>query len=131
MTSRHALESRVDFLPMDKIFIDGLKIPCVIGIFPWERKIRQPIVIDLEFPANIRKASRTDKIQDAVDYKKISKFTLSFVGKSQFFLIETLAEKLAAALIKKFHLREIQLRVSKPGALRHANNVGLVINRKK
>ena len=116
---------------MDKIFIEGLKIPCIIGIFDWERKIRQPILIDLEFPADIRKAAKSDQIKDAVDYKKISKFILTYVGKSRFFLIETLAEKLAAELLKKFHLKEIQLQVSKPGALRHAKNVGLVITRKR
>lgn len=115
----------------DKIFIHGLKVRCIIGIFAWERKIRQKISLDLEFPADIQKAARRDRIEDTVDYKKISKHTLAFVEKSRFFLIETLAEKLAAELLKKFELREITIRLSKPGALRFSDNVGLEITRKK
>ncbi len=115
----------------DKIFIEGLKIPCIIGIFDWERKTKQTILIDLEISTNIRKAAKSDQIKDAVDYKSISKFILNYVQKSRFFLIETLAERLAALLLKTFKLPEIRLRVSKPGALRHSKNVGIEIFRRR
>lgn len=115
----------------DMIFIESLKVPCVIGIFDWERRIKQTVWIDLELPANLRKASRSDHIRDAVDYKAVAKHILDFVGKSRFFLIETLAERLAASLLKTFRLREVTLRVSKPGALRHSKNVGVKITRKR
>ncbi len=115
----------------DKIFLQGLETKCLIGIFDWERKIRQKIVIDLEFPANIRKAAKKDRIQDTVDYKKIAKTTLAFVSKSRFYLIETLAEKLAQKLLKDFSLTHIKVRISKPGAIRYSRNVGIEISRKK
>lgn len=115
----------------DKIFIEQLEAKCRIGIYTWERKILQKITVDLEFPADIRKASRRDKIEDTVDYKSIAKYVLQFIGESEFFLIETLAEKLAASLLKKFKLEKICLRLSKPGALRHSKNVGLEITRKR
>jgi dihydroneopterin aldolase len=115
----------------DKIFIEGLEARCKIGIFDWERKILQKITLDLELPADLRKAARRDRIQDTVDYKSITKFTLEFVGKSEFFLIETLAEKLSQALLKKFRLKQIKIRLSKPGALRHSKNVGVEILRKR
>ncbi len=115
----------------DKIFIQGLQARCIIGIFDWERKVRQKITIDLEFPADIRKAARRDSIEDTADYKKIAKHTLSFIGKSKFFLVETLAEKLAAELLKKFGLSEIKICLSKPGALRFCKNVGIEITRQK
>lgn len=115
----------------DKIFIQGLQTKCRIGIFDWERKTLQKIVLDLEFPANIRKAARKDRIQDALDYKKIAKHALEFVSKSQYFLIETLAEKLAASILKNFPVFKIRLRVSKPGALRFSKNVGVEITRKR
>lgn len=114
----------------DKIFIEALKIPCIIGIFDWERKTKQTLLIDLEIATDIRKAAKSDKIQDAVDYKNISKFILAYVTKSRFFLIETLAERLASLLLKTFKLREIRLRVSKPGAIRHSKNVGIEIIRR-
>lgn len=115
----------------DKIFLQGLAVRCKIGIFEWERKVRQKIVIDLEMPADVRKASRKDQIQDALDYKAIAKHIITFVSQSEYFLIETLAEKLAARLLEKFELPEILLRVSKPGAIRGSQNVGIEIKRKR
>lgn len=115
----------------DKIFLEGLEIPCVIGIFDWERKIRQKVVIDLEFPVDVRKAARKDRIQDALDYKRLAKGIIAFVSQSRFYLIETLAESLSRHLLKEFPLREIRLRISKPGAIRRAKNVAIEIYRKK
>lgn len=121
----------LDSPPMsDRIFIEALEIPCIIGIFDWERKQKQTVMIDLEFPANVRKAAKQDRIKDAVDYKKISKFVIQTVSESRFQLIETLAETLAGKLLKKFRLKSIRLRVSKPGALRGAKNVGIEIKRR-
>jgi dihydroneopterin aldolase len=115
----------------DLIFIEGLEAKCKIGIFDWERKILQKIVLDLEFPADIRKAARKDRIEDTVDYKAIAKFTLRYIEKSEFFLIETLAERLAELLLKNFRMKEIKLRLSKPGALRSSKNVGIQIIRRR
>ena len=115
----------------DTIFLEALEVKCRIGISDWERRIKQKILIDLEFPANIRHAARRDNIQDTLDYKKIAKETIAFVSASSFFLIETLAEKLAALLLGKFKLRQIRIRISKPGAIRGAKNVGVEIIRKR
>ncbi len=115
----------------DKIFIEQLEAKCKIGIFDWERKILQKILVDLEFPADIRKAARRDRIQDTTDYKAISKQTVEFISKSKFYLIETLAEKLAEFLLKNHPISAIKIRLSKPGALRNSKNVGLEIIRKK
>lgn len=113
----------------DKIFLQGLEVRCIIGIFDWERKKRQKVVIDLEFPANIAKAAKRDRIKDTVDYKRIAKRTISFVEKSRYQLIETLAERLASRLLKEFRLSGLTLRVSKPGAVRGSKNVGVLITR--
>ena len=115
----------------DKIFLEGLEVRCRIGIFGWERKIRQKVAIDLEFPADTRKAAKKDRIGDAVDYKRIAKHTFAFVRKSEFYLIETLAERLAGSLLKAFSLPEVRVRVSKPGAIRGAKTAAVEITRKK
>ena len=104
---------------------------CIIGIFDWERKTPQKILIDLEFPADIRRAANTDHINDTLDYKRIAKRILDYVSKSSFQLIETLAEKLADLLLSELGLRSVTLRISKPGALRGSKNVGVEITRKK
>ena len=115
----------------DKIFLEGLEVKCCIGIFDWERKIKQKVRIDLEFPADIRKAARHDHIKDTIDYKRLAKQTIGFVSGSRFYLIETLAERLAQLLLKNSSLPEIRVRISKPGAIRGAKNVGVEIIRKR
>ena len=87
--------------------------------------------MDLEFPADIRKAARKDRIKDTADYKKIAKRAIAFAATSQFFLIETMAERLAQILLKEFSLKQIRIRLSKPGALRFSKNVGVEIIRKR
>ena len=116
---------------MDKIFLEALEIECIIGIFDWEREQKQKVLIDFEFPADIRKAAATDSIEDTIDYKSISKRTIDFVSSSSYQLIETLAEKLAEMILTEFELPEITLRVSKPGAVRGSKNVGIQITRQR
>ncbi len=114
----------------DKIFLERLEVPCIIGIYDWERKIKQKVWIDLEMPADARRAAAKDSIEATLDYKGLAKRTLQFVSESKFQLIETLAEKLAAVLLKEFKLPELRLRVSKPGAVRGSKNVGIEIHRR-
>ncbi len=113
----------------DKIFLQGLEIRCVIGTLPRERKKKQKVVIDLEFPAPVRKAARRDDLRDALNYQAIARHATKFVSQSRFYLIETLAERLAKTLLKKFRLQEILLRVSKPKAIPNAKNTGVEIRR--
>ncbi len=115
----------------DKIFLEDLEARCIIGIFDWERKTKQKILISFEFPVDIRRAARRDDIRDTIDYKSIAKRVLNFVNESRYYLIETLAEKLAGLILKEFKLAEIKIRVSKPGAVRGSKNVGVEIVRKK
>ncbi|MCM8776531.1 MAG: dihydroneopterin aldolase [Candidatus Omnitrophica bacterium] len=115
----------------DKVFLEALQAKCIIGIFDWERKIKQKVLIDLEIPSDVKKAAGRDRIQDALDYKQIAKHTLRFVSKSRFYLIETLAERLAESLLRKFRLPAVKIRVSKPGAIRGARSVGVEMTRRK
>ena len=115
----------------DRIFLEGLESRCVIGIFDWERKLKQKILIDLEFPTDTRKAARSDRIDSTINYKEIAKLLLREVPKSRFQLVETLAEFIAELCLKRFFLPEITVRVSKPGAIRGSRNVGVQITRKR
>ena len=113
----------------DYITLRGLKIKCIIGIFYWERRRKQNVLIDLKFPCDIHRASRTDRIEDTIDYKKIAKTVIAFVEKSRFRLVETLAEKIADLLLGQFELPELSLSVLKPGAIRGSKSVGITIHR--
>jgi dihydroneopterin aldolase len=115
----------------DTVFVHELKVETIIGIWGWERKIRQMVSIDLEMGADIRRAAETDSINDTLNYKAISKRVQQFVADSEFQLVETMAEKIAELVLQEFKVPWIQVRVSKPGAIRGAKNVGILIHRSK
>ena len=114
---------------MDKIFLHELKIETIIGIWEWERKIRQTVVIDLEMAADIAKAAATDDVADTLNYKLVAKRLQAFVGESSFQLVETLAERIAAIVREEFGVSWVKVTVHKPGAIRGSRDVGVIIER--
>ena len=114
---------------MDKVFIEALEIECVIGIYDWERKILQPIVLDIEMDFDNRGPAASDDIADTLDYKAISKRLIQFVGDSNFGLVEALAESCCRIIIEEFGVAQVRLKLSKIGAVRGAKAVGVIINR--
>lgn len=114
---------------MDKIFLSGLKVDTVIGIWEWERKIRQTVVIDLEMSADIAKAAATDRVEDTLNYKLVAKRIQSFVTDSSFQLVETLAERVASIVRDEFDVQWVKVRVNKPGAIRGSRDVGVLVER--
>lgn len=116
---------------MDIVYIRELEIETVIGIFDWERKIKQTVSLDLEMASDNRKAAASDKIEDAVDYKSVSKRIIDFVEKSEFQLVETMAEEITAIIMNEFKVPWVRLRLSKPGAVRGSKDVGVIIERER
>jgi dihydroneopterin aldolase len=114
---------------MDKIFIHALKTEAIIGIFDWERQVKQTVIVDLEISADVRKAALSDSIEDTLNYKRVAKRVLAFVEGSQFHLVETLAEHIAMLLLEDFGLAWVRLSLSKPGAIRSSRDVGVVVER--
>jgi len=114
---------------MDIVFISDLRIDTLIGIYGWERRIRQTISLDLEMGADIRKAAATDAIEDTLNYKAVAKRLIDFVGNSEYQLVETLAEEIAAIVLHEFAVPWLKLTVHKPGAVRGSRDVGVVIER--
>ncbi len=114
---------------MDIIFLHEMKVDTVIGIWDWERKIRQTVVIDLEMATDIRKAAASDRVDDTLNYKNVAKRLQQFVAESEFQLVETLAENIAAIVNDEFGVPWVRVRVNKPGAIRGASDVGVLIER--
>ena len=113
----------------DKIYIKNLVIETIIGIFDWEREVKQKVSIDMEFEFDCAKAAKNDSIEDTLNYKDITKRVIKFVEESEFQLQETLAESIAALVKNEYKVNSLKLRISKPGALRHAEDVGVIIHR--
>ncbi|HEY8539972.1 MAG TPA: dihydroneopterin aldolase [Steroidobacteraceae bacterium] len=116
---------------MDKIFLSSLTTECIVGIWEWERRVKQTVIIDLEMAADIRKAAASDRIEDTIDYKKVAKRLLAYVGESQFHLVETLTENIAKVVITEFGVSWVKVRLNKQGAIRGARDVGVEIERRR
>ena len=114
---------------MDIVYIRDLEIDTVIGIYDWERKIKQTIRIDLEMGTDIRRAAETDAIEDTLNYKAVAKRIISYVEETQPELVETLAENIAAIVMNEFDVPWLRLTLGKPGAVRRSREVGIVIER--
>ena len=115
----------------DTIFLHDLRVETVVGIWEWERRIRQWVSIDLEIGGDIRRAAAADRIEATLNYKAVAKRVQQFVGESSFQLVETLAQKIAELVLDEFDVPWIRIRVSKPGAIRGARDVGVVIRRER
>jgi len=113
----------------DIVFIRELRVQTVIGIYDWERKIKQDVVFDLEMATDIARAAQTDSIEDTLDYKAVSKRIVEFVEQSEFQLVETLAEKVASIVLTEFNVPWLRLQLNKEGAVSAARDVGVIIER--
>ena len=114
---------------MDIVFIRELRADTVIGVYDWERRIRQTVVMDLELASDNRRAAAGDRIEDAIDYAAISQRVLFFIEASEFQLIETMAEQVANIILDEFAVPWLRVRLAKPGAVSQAREVGVLIER--
>jgi 7,8-dihydroneopterin aldolase/epimerase/oxygenase len=116
---------------MDSVFIRDLRVETVIGIYDWERRIRQIVSLDLDMSTDIQAAAKSGRIEDTLDYKAVAKRVAQFVSQQEFQLVETLAEEIAALILDEFKLSEVRVTVHKPGAVSGSKSVGVSIQRSR
>ncbi|MCP4430152.1 MAG: dihydroneopterin aldolase [Gammaproteobacteria bacterium] len=114
---------------MDIVFIRDLQVDTVIGIYDWERKIRQTISLDIDMATDIKKAANTDNIDDTLSYKSVAKRLITFIETSEYELVETLAEKICSIIREEFDVPWVRLSLHKPAAVRGSQSVGVIIER--
>lgn len=114
---------------MDIIYLHGLQVDCVIGVWDWERRIKQTITIDIDMGLDIRLAAASDDLKDTLSYKDVAKRVKAFVANSGFQLVEKLAEEVANILLNEFDVHGCRVRINKFGAIRGAGDVGVLIER--
>lgn len=114
---------------MDIVFISELRIDTVIGVFDWERQVRQTVVLDVEMAFDIHRAAVSDNVADTLDYSAVAERLSAFIGGCDFQLLEALAERSAELVMREFPVPWLRLRVSKPGAVAAARDVGIEIER--
>ena len=114
---------------MDIIFIRELRIETTIGVYAWERQVRQTVVFDLELGTDVRRAAQGGDLRHALDYMAVATRLIDFVGDSHCQLVETLAERVAELLMQEFRVPWLRLTLAKPGAVRGSCAVGITIER--
>lgn len=114
---------------MDIIYIRDLRVETVIGVYAWERRLRQTLIMDLELGTDIRRAGETDDLQYTLDYKAVADRVTAFAATADFQLVETMAERVAALIRQEFDVPWLRLSVNKRGAVRGARDIGIVIER--
>ncbi len=114
---------------MDIVYLRGLRIDTIIGIYDWERRTRQSVILDLEMGTDISRAAASERIEDTLNYKAVAKRLIQFVSESEFQLVETLAERCAAIVMQEFGVPWLRLSLNKKGAVRGATDVGVIIER--
>jgi dihydroneopterin aldolase len=114
---------------VDVVFIRGLRVDTVIGVYEWERGIRQTVVLDIEMGSDTHHAASSDRIGDALDYAAVSASVHAFIEASEFQLLETMAEQVAQLIMHNFNVPWLRLGLSKPGAVAEAESVGVIIER--
>ncbi len=115
----------------DNLSIEGLKVDTIIGVYQWEREVKQSVIIDLMLEIKSTRSGFKDSIEFAVDYVAVSDMVANLAQSSSFLLIESLAEAIAGKLLKEFAIRSIRLKLSKPSAIQNAANVGITIERSR
>ena len=114
---------------MDIVFIEDLRIDTIIGIYDWERRVRQTLSFDIEMAFDNTLPAASDDIALTLNYKDVSKRLIDYVSGSSFGLVETLAERCASIIREEFGVGWVRLKLSKPGAVRGAKAVGVRIER--
>ena len=114
---------------MDIIYLRDLRIDTVIGIYDWERRMKQTIILDIEMGTDIRKAADSGTIDDTLNYKAVAKRLITFVGDSEYELVETLTERIVEIIMTEFDVPWCRLSLNKKGAVRGVRDVGVIIER--
>ena len=114
---------------MDIVYIRELEVETVIGIYDWEREIRQVVSLDLEMGTDIRQAANSEDIENTLNYKSVSDRLIQFIEESEFLLVETMAEQISDIVLQEFSVNWLRLRLGKPGAVPQAKDVGVIIER--
>jgi len=114
---------------MDIVYLHGLTVDCVVGLWDWERAITQRISIDLDMGTDVSVAARSGNLEDTLNYKAVSKDIADLVIAGEYELVETMAEDIAARLREEFGVSWCRVRINKKGAVRGANDVGVIVER--
>lgn len=114
---------------MDKIFIEGLQLHSLIGVYEWERNAKQRLFVDLELSVNLDKAALSDRVEDTIHYGEVAQLLEQVAEESSYELLESLANKMIESIFSQYPAKQVRLKLSKPDILDNAQNVAVELVR--
>lgn len=114
---------------MDIVYVEGLNVSTVVGVYSWEQKIKQRLVVDVEMACDTRLAAKSDDIQFSIDYAAVCQRVIEHIEKGRFALVERVAEEVANLLLSQFDVAGVRVRINKPDAIPQAKALGVIIER--
>lgn len=115
----------------DIVYLHGLRCECIIGIWAWERSVKQTLILDIDLASDVAKAAENDELSDAIDYQAVAHRVQEFAAESEFELIETLIDRIAALILSEFDTSWVRIKLDKGAAVKGVKHVGLLIERSK
>lgn len=116
---------------MDKITINGLVVPTLIGVYDFERTQKTPLIFDIDMWADISAAMHSDNVEDTVDYAKVAEFVQHVADTTEYLLLEALAGEVMRQLFTQFPIARICLAITKPNILPQADRVMVTFTRER
>ena len=113
----------------DKVYLEGVRCECTIGVWAWEKAITQTLIVDIEMQTDVKKAAENDDLNDALDYQAVAERVQAYAKTSRFELIETLVERLAELILHEFDTNWVRIKLDKGQAVKGVRHVGLIIER--
>ncbi|MEM7467057.1 MAG: dihydroneopterin aldolase [Pseudomonadota bacterium] len=115
---------------MDIVYLHGIKLETTIGVWEWERRIKQTLLVDLDLGTDTSQAGLSDALEDTINYQAVAELVMAIAKDNSFALVERLGEEISQQLLNKFSLEWVKLRINKQGAVRGVRDVGIVIERR-
>ncbi len=116
---------------MDKVIVKQLELQTIIGLFPWEREVRQRVLVDIEMAVDVVKASQTDDLEFVVNYAEVCERVAALADEGKFKLLETFVERIAEMVLRDFDVSWIKVAVNKTDVIPQVGSVGVQIERSR
>jgi dihydroneopterin aldolase len=110
---------------MQKIIIEQLQVPTLIGVYDFERTQNTQLLISIELYVNVTKATISDDVADTVDYAKIAELVKTIAAQSSFQLLEALGRVLCQAILDNFAVKQVTMKLEKPDILADTKTVSV------
>lgn len=116
---------------MDKVFIKGLELYTLIGVYDFERNAKQRVLVDLEMCTDLSAAGLSDKVEDTLNYAAVAERLAELANKARFKLLEALAKQMIDAIMDEFPVSSVVLTMHKPDILKNVQSVGVVLHKQR